>query len=394
MTGSRAPFLLVTAAYHGFSLSDGALRVLVLLHLYGTGRPPLELLAALLPYEIAGVVANLLAGLLGARKGLRALLLLGLSLQFLAIALLWASPALVLVMLAQLVSGIAKDLVKTGAKSSVAALADAPAGLFRTVAVLTGGKNAQKGLGHFLGGLLLLWPGYSGGLVVLAVLVLVALLLVVSVPGGLGRASAKPPLRALLAQEPWLNWLALARLFLFGSRDTLLAVALPLFLVAELGWSTAAVGGLLALWVIGYGGLQALAPRLLRPRDERMGARQVAWVTLSLAAPLGLAFVLLGAGAPPGAVLGLALLGFGVLFALDSSLHSWLVVCRGGEAVALRVGFYYAGNALGRVLGMVASAVLFTAGGEGLAGMRWCLLGAIAAVLAAACCSRRLLRLC
>lgn len=387
-----AQYAVVTGAYWAFTLSDGALRMLVLLHLHAVGRSPLELLWALLPYELAGVVTNLLGGFLGARLGVRATLVAGLVLQFcccLALAAVGTQPALVLVMASQLVSGVAKDLAKTGAKTSVKALA--PTGdhgaLFRLVALLTGSKNALKGLGFFLGGALLAVLDFRSALACLAaVLALAALLAATCLPAALGRSRQAPRMASLFAHDGWLNALAAARLLLFGSRDVWFAIALPLFLVADAGWSAAGVSAFLAAWVIGYGIVQALAPGHVRPVDVAAGGRAVAGWTLAAALPLVVAAVLLAQGAAAGPVLVVTLLAYGFVFATGSSLHSWLVVARGGEDTALRVGFYYAANAAGRVVGLAASAVLYTAFGQGSTGMVACLVGAaVAAVLAALC---------
>lgn len=387
----RAHYAVVTAGYWAFTLSDGALRMLVLLHLYAVGRSPLELLAVLLPYEVAGVLTNLASGFLGARLGLKATLVAGLLLQIGACAVLTAgSLALPFVMATQLASGVAKDLTKTGAKSYVKLLAPAAdhGVLFRLVALLTGSKNALKGLGFFVGGALLSTIGFRGAMLALALLLLAACALVMAtLPRAVGKPKQKPAVAAIFAHEPWLNWLAAARLFLFGSRDAWFAVALPLFLVADAHWSMAAVSAFLAAWVIGYGLVQALAPLLVRPASVASGGRAVAIWTAALSLPLVAAAALLGSGLPPGAVLSVTLVIYGAMFAIDSSLHSWLVVARGGEAVVLQVGFYYAANALGRVAGLTASALLFAGGGEGAGGMQTCLIGAAVAVAIATLCS-------
>lgn len=393
---SRSHYGAVTACYWAFTLSDGAMRMLVLLHLHAVGRSPLELLLVLLPYEVAGVVANLLAGWLGARSGLKATLLLGLMLQVVACAVLMADTAsltLSLAMLSQLLSGVAKDLTKTGAKSYVKLLAPSGdlRGLYRLVALLTGSKNALKGLGYFAGGALLAGVGFRPALVVLTALLLIVALAVMAVlPQVAGKADQRVGWRSVFAHEPWLNWLAASRLFLFGSRDAWFAIAVPLFLVADAGWSQAAVGGFLAAWVIGYGCVQAATPSFVRPGNLAAGGRLAAAATAALLLPLATAAWLLGAGLPAGAVVTWSLLGYGVIFAIDSSLHSWLVVARGGQAVALQVGFYYAANAVGRVTGLVVSALLFDLAGQGEEGLLACLGGSAVAVVLATLCSLRL----
>ena len=394
----RSQYAVVTAGYWAFTLSDGALRMLVLLHLQAVGRSPLELLAVLLPYEVAGVVTNLASGYLGARLGLKATLVAGLVLQVAACAALafetsWLT--LPFVMSTQLVSGVAKDLTKTGAKSYVKLLAPAgnEGGLFRLVALLTGSKNALKGLGFFVGGASLGWLGFRGSMVALAVvLVAAAALTAMTLPPAVGRMKQKTGVTSIFAHEPWLNWLAAARLFLFGSRDAWFAVALPVFLVADAGWSQAAASAFLASWVIGYGIVQALAPSLVRPSDASAGGRAVAVWTAFLIVPLIVAAWLLGGSIPPGLVLATTLVVYGCVFAVASSLHSWLVLSHGDENVVLRVGFYYSANAIGRVAGLAASAILFAGAGEGRPGMQACLVGSAVAVLVAALCSLPLRR--
>ena len=397
----------VITCYQGFTLSDGALRMLVLLHLHELGRTPLALVLVLLPYEIAGVFTNLLGGWLGARFGLKVPLLLGLSLQLLACLLLAADAAwlsIPYVMATQVLSGIAKDLAKTAAKSYVRKLAT-PAGgtgdaagdggaddrggsnLLRVVAWMTGSKNATKGLGFFVGGALLATLGFRGtnaGLAgLLAVLLLLAVRLLPPLPG-----KAKATLRSVTTQPPPVRWLAAARLFLFGSRDAWFAIALPLFLASTQQWPTPLVGTFLSAWVIGYGVVQAATPRLLRPRDPRHGARLVATATGLLLLPLLATAWALTAGGPTDLALVVGLCVYGAVFALDSSLHSWLVLAvAGGDDTVERVGFYYAANSLGRLLGTVASGALFAAAGEGAAGLQACLLAAAAMVVVATLCT-------
>lgn len=359
----RRGLLLVTLCYCTFMLSDGALRMMVLLHLHDHGQTPFTLALLLLPYEAAGVVTNLLGGWLGGRFGQKPVLLTGLALQVAACLLLAVDAAwltLPYVMATQVLSGIAKDLAKNAAKSYVRVLAPAaPAGpLFRLIAGMTGSKNAMKGLGFFAGGALLASAGFRGTNLALAVLLLGMLLVAAhTLPGTAPRA--RPALAAVLVQTAPVHWLALARLFLFGSRDAWFAVALPLFLSAAWGLGSGAVGGVLALCVMGYGAVQAVAPRLVRVRDLGGGTRVAAATTLGLLAPLALTAYALQGAQPNGWVLG-GLLLYGGLFAVTSSLHSWLVVAMAGaERTAERVGFYYAANALGRLTGTLASGWLF-----------------------------------
>lgn len=393
MPGSlRRDYALVTACYWAFTLSDGALRMLVLLHLHALGNTPLALALVLLPYELAGVVTNLLGGWLGARFGLKVTLVLGLALQVVACLLLAADAAwltIPYVMATQVLSGIAKDLAKTGAKSYVRQLAPAASahGLFRLVALLTGSKNAIKGLGFFVGGALLASAGFRGtNLGLAAVLAAMALLAAATLP----RASGKPrvALGAMFAHDAAVNWLAAARLLLFGSRDAWFAVALPLFLAAALQWPSALVGAFLSAWVIGYGIVQAAAPALVRPTSLRGGAHRTVLGTTTLLLPLVGTALALQFGAPPAATVVVGLCAYGVLFAVASSLHSWLVVgLAGSEDTAERVGFYYAANAAGRLLGTLASGWLYAAWSPGTSGLVACLWASAAAVLLAGACT-------
>lgn len=393
MTGgrSRRGYLLVTACYWLFTLSDGALRMLVLLHLHAAGRTPWALALVLLPYEAAGVFTNLLGGWLGARFGQKPTLLAGLLLQAIACALLTVEAAWLTVpyvMGTQVLSGIAKDLAKTAAKSYVKQLAPGDDhGLFRLVAGLTGSKNALKGLGFFAGGALLAWVGFRGTNLALAGLLAAALLLAARLlPHLPGRREAS--VRTLLAPGVALRWLAVARAFLFGSRDVWFAIALPLFLASTLQWSPALVGAFLSAWVIGYGIVQVSAPALVRPTSLAGGARRTRLATASLLLPLGGTVLALHLGAPVAATLVVGLCAYGALFAITSSLHSWLVVgLAGHDNVAERVGFYYAANATGRLAGTLASGWLYATWQPGVSGLVACLWAAAGAVLVATACT-------
>jgi predicted MFS family arabinose efflux permease len=371
MIGLRQ-YAIVTAAYWAFTLTDGALRLLVLLHFHDLGYSPVQLAFLFLLYECFGIVTNLVGGWLAARTGLRLTLVLGLGLQVIALAMLaqldgrWsAGTSVAYVMACQSLSGIAKDLTKMSAKSAVKVLV--PAGddsrLFRWVAVLTGSKNALKGAGFFLGGLLLSTLGFRGGLVAMAAGVLAVLVFVVAaLPASIGRAKSKPPFTGLLSNSPGINRLSLARLALFASRDVWFVVSVPVFLSGGLGWSVTGVGAFLAAWVIAYGGVQGVSPVILRrlTRDRAPGPGVVAGLGLGLAAvtaaiPLGLRL-----GWSPSAVMlgGLGL--FGVAFALNSAVHSYLVLAYAeADHVSLSVGFYYMANAAGRLLGTLLSGALY-----------------------------------
>lgn len=365
-------YLLITGSYWAFTITDGALRMLVVLHFHLLGYSPLQVAALFLFYEAFGVATNLLGGWLGARIGLNRTMHLGLGLQVVALAMLLVPPAALVVpwvMAAQALSGIAKDLNKMSAKSSVKLLVpeDRQDALYRWVAALTGSKNALKGVGFFVGGALLTAIGFRLAIAVLGgMLVLVWVGSLATLRRDLGRARAKPKFRQLFAKSRAVNLLSAARLFLFAARDVWFVVALPVYLADALGWDFWKVGGFLALWVIGYGLVQALAPRVTaRTSGAPPGPRALAgWGAPLALVPAGIAAAMGSAPEATEALLvgGLAL--FGVLFALNSALHSYLIVRLASEdGVALDVGFYYMANALGRLAGTVLSGWVYQVGG-------------------------------
>lgn len=364
-------YAYVTGNYWAFTLTDGALRMLVVLHFHQLGYTPLQVASLFLFYEVFGVVTNLVGGWLGARIGLNRTMHIGLALQVVALAMLLAPPAwltVVWVMAAQALSGVAKDLNKMSAKGSLKRLV--PEGqdgaLFRWVAALTGSKNALKGVGFFLGGALLATLGFRGAVgAMAAALAAVWVASVVLLQRDLGKAKATPKFRDLLSKSRAINLLSAARLFLFGARDVWFVVALPVFLAEGLGWSAWGVGAFLACWVIGYGIVQSLAPQVLRGRGGHVpdGTAAFAWAA-PLAAVPALMALLLWQGAPVAAVLVGGLAVFGVLFAVNSSLHSYLIVRWAREdGVSLDVGFYYMANALGRLAGTLLSGWIYQAHG-------------------------------
>ncbi len=369
-------YTLVTAAYWGFTLTDGALRMLVLLHFYDQGYSAVQIAFLFLLYEFCGVVTNLLGGWAGSRMGLKVTLFAGLALQVFALLVMalldpgWPAVwAVAYVMAAQALSGIAKDLTKMSSKSAIKVLIpeEAEGVLFKWVAILTGSKNALKGAGFFLGGVLLTWLGFRGSLLVMAAgLLCVLIAAVISLPGDMGRAKTNVKFSQILSKSREINLLSAARLFLFGSRDIWFVVGLPVFLSASLGLNHAEVGGFMAIWVIGYGGVQALAPRLLdsvlaggtpRGGTAAIGAFLLAGLTALIARGVSL-----GLSPWVTVVSGLAL--FGLIFAVNSSVHSYLILTyTESDQAALNVGFYYMANALGRLFGTMLSGLVFQLGG-------------------------------
>ena len=375
-------YMIVTASYWGFTLTDGALRMLVLLYFHDLGYSPVQLAFLFLLYELCGIFTNLLGGWMGSRVGLKVTLFSGLGIQIVALLALslvqedWVMAFSVgYVMAAQALSGIAKDLTKMSSKSAVKLLlSDENKGqrevgklLFRWVAILTGSKNALKGVGFLLGGLLLGSLGFSGSLWGMAGALGVILGAgLIYLRQDLGRSEKKVTVTQLFSKSREINVLSLSRFFLFGSRDIWFVVALPVFLKESLGWSFGGVGAFMAAWVIGYGIVQAGAPGLVRESGSARGACAI----LRWGALLALVSTLIATGvAADFYVVVLVLAGlvvFGVVFAVNSALHSYLILeYTDADRVALNVGFYYMANAGGRLVGTLLSGLLYLAGGLG-----------------------------
>lgn len=361
-------YILVTAGYWVFTITDGALRMLVLLHFNELGYSPVSIAFLFLAYEFMGILTNLLGGWVGSRRGLNRTLVAGLALQIIALGALtfesptwqkWLSVSFVMAM--QALSGVAKDLTKMSSKSAVKTVAG-DGSLFRMVAILTGSKNALKGVGFFVGAVLLSGIGYDGALWSMAgALAITVIALIIFLNEDIGKSKKKAPLRSVLSKSSAINRLSIARFFLFGSRDIWFVVALPVFLSDELGWSERGVGGFLALWVIGYGVVQSFAPKMLarggRLVDEVSASRQWALILSFISAVIALlvAFDI----AVHWTIVG-GLVVFGVAFAMNSSLHSYLVLAFSqDDSVALDVGFYYSANAAGRFVGTLLSGLLY-----------------------------------
>ena len=389
-------YAIVTANYWAFTLTDGALRMLVVFHFHELGYSTLEIAFLFLFYEFFGIVTNLYGGWLGARFGLRLTLWSGTLMQVAALLMLipvadswpkWWSVAYVMV--AQAISGIAKDLNKMSAKSAIKTVvpetpnneAQGQQQLFRWVAILTGSKNALKGVGFFLGGLLLTTIGFNAAVGAMAGGLSVAFLLTLVLPADIGRMKQKPGFSALFSKSRNINLLSLARFFLFGARDVWFVVALPVFLQTALGWRFWEVGGFMGLWVISYGIVQGAAPALRRSWGQSgpPGAAAVEfWSAVLTAIPALIAIALWRQVGQPGVAVVVGLAAFGVVFAMNSSIHSYMVLAyTDAEAVSLNVGFYYMANAAGRLVGTVLSGALFLAGG--LQACLWVSSGLVAA---------------
>ncbi|EIC21781.1 organoarsenical effux MFS transporter ArsJ [Thiorhodovibrio frisius] len=427
MNSATRNYLTVTAGYWAFTITDGAIRMLVVLYFHQLGYSPFEVAMLFLFYEVFGILTNLVGGWLGARIGLNLTMHIGMALQVAALLMLTVPDgwlAVVYVMTAQALSGIAKDLNKMSAKASVKSLTGQGAGaeskLFNYVAVLTGSKNALKGAGFFVGAALLQWIGFRGALLVLAgllflVLVVTALLL----PSGVGKLKEKAKFTQVFSNTPAVNWLSAARFFLFGARDVWFVVALPVFLYEVLGWSSTQVGAFLALWVIGYGFVQAGAPVLLRGRavtdaEGRVsragpgGASARGWALVLALIPAAMALAMihgpdkfpklaesfaarsgldlswlatLTTGQLQGDILIVGLVLFGIVFAINSALHSYLILAYSDfQKVSMNVGFYYMANAGGRLIGTVLSGLIYQT--QGLTGCLWWSAGFVLAAFA------------
>lgn len=360
-------YLVITGGYWGFTITDGAIRMLVVLHFHQLGYSPFEIAMLFLFYEFFGVVTNLGGGWLGARIGLNRTMHMGMALQVVALLML-AVPASLLtvpyVMLAQAVSGIAKDLNKMSAKASVKLMlpqGESESKLFHWVAVLTGSKNALKGAGFFIGAALLAWIGFQGAVVLLAVLLAITFAATwLLLPHELGRLAVKPKFAHIFSNTAAINWLSAARFFLFGARDIWFVVALPVFLTAVVGWQHMQVGAFFALWIIGYGFVQGIAPAVLRYLNSTAdGNAARLWVLLLALVPAAMAAAMI-AGVDAAMVILSGLTLFGMLFAINSALHSYLILSWSQhERVSMNVGFYYMANAAGRLAGTVFSGLSY-----------------------------------
>lgn len=382
-----AAYVAVTAAYWAFMMTDGALRMLVLLHFNALGFSPVQLAYLFVLYEVAGVVTNLSAGWIAARFGLTSTLYAGLAIQIAALLALaqldpsWSVFASVaFVMAVQGASGVAKDLAKMSSKSAVKLLApDGDGALFKWVALLTGSKNAVKGFGFLLGAAALAVWGFVPAVLGMAVILAVILALVaLRMPAGLPQGRKDAKFKEVFSKNRNINWLSLARVFLFGARDVWFVVGIPIYFYAVLSDGTPEgqraaffmIGIFMALWVILYGVVQANAPRLLRAKTRDVADLSIAarrWLAALFAIPAVLAGVTLVTGGPSHGLTALivgGLLIFGVIFAVNSSLHSYLILAfTDKRRVTMDVGFYYMANAAGRLIGTVLSGATYQLGG-------------------------------
>ena len=380
-------YLAVTAAYWSFMLTDGALRMLVLLHFHTLGFSPIQLAYLFVLYEVAGMATNLSGGWVAARFGLTSTLFVGLGLQVLALCALtqldpnWTvNLSVVFVMLVQGASGVAKDLTKMSSKSAVKLLAPKEEGrLFRWVALLTGSKNVVKGCGFLLGAGLLASVGFLWSIVGMAsVLGLILVTLLLFMPPGLSKGRKKAKFSEVFSKSHNVNWLSAARIFLFGARDVWFVVGIPIYFYAVLSDGTATgnyeafflIGTFMSFWIILYGVVQAMVPKLLRAdsrsEQELVGAARnwglILFLILMILASTSFFLQENSLWMTQVLVAGLAI--FGAVFAVNSSLHSYLILAfTQSERVTMDVGFYYMANAAGRLLGTLLSGWTYQIGG-------------------------------
>lgn len=361
--------------------------MIVLLHAYQLGFSAWLTAIMFSLYELAGVVTNLAAGLAGSRWGIKATLVTGLVVQLVGIGLLygfrdaWGAPGqqwkgLVYITLAQALCGVAKDLVKLGGKTVTKLVTpdEKQSALFKLVSWITGFKNSMKGIGYFIGAASLT-VNVQFALGLLLFLILLALpAALFGLRRDLGRTrSANVTLRQVLSPSSNVMRLSVARAFLFGSRDLWFEVPLPFFLRDKLqgiGWARPATGAALALFIIVYGQVQSWTPQLvLQPLRQAPANKlvQVLWNAMLTVVPACLAAALLGSHIFTGhqhgasvAVLMCGLAAFCVIFAINSSIHSYLILRYSeGDSVAKSVGIYYASNAVGRFVGTLVSGAIY-----------------------------------
>lgn len=362
---------MITTNYWAFTLTDGALRMLVVLYFHQLGYSPIKIAMLFLFYEIFGVITNLVGGWLGARLGLNKTMNIGLALQIVALSML-AIPAdmlsMLYVMMAQALSGIAKDLNKMSAKSAIKLLVpgNAQGKLYQWIAILTGSKNALKGVGFFMGGLLLTLLSFKGAIILMAsMLSVVWVISLIALKNDLGKASAKPKFNDIFSKSHNINVLSAARMFLFGARDVWFVVALPVFLAATFNWDHWWVGGFMASWVVGYGIVQSFAPFITGKHQGRVpqGNTAAIWASYLTFIPVLIALAVYFNFYIQASII-IGLLIFGAVFAINSSLHSYLIVSyAGNDGVSLDVGFYYMANAMGRLIGTILSGWVYQAYG-------------------------------
>jgi len=394
LQSSVKQYVLITGNYWAFTLTDGALRMLVVLHFYQLGYSPLSIAMLFLFYEVFGVVTNLLGGWLGSRFGLNQTMNYGLFVQIIALIMLLVPNeflTVIWVMIAQALSGIAKDLNKMSAKSAIKLLvpnqSDSNNKLYKWVAILTGSKNAMKGFGFFLGAALLSSVGFFWAAASMAIMLFIILIIsVVTLEKNLGKVKQKTKFSHIFSKSKSINSLSLARLFLFGARDVWFVVALPVYFSSQLLWEHWQVGSFMAIWVIGYGIIQSIAPKITGHSPD--GRTALIWCLMLSLITLLITYTFANLGIYEEIILVVGLMVFGIFFAINSSLHSYLIVNYSSkQSISMDVGFYYMANASGRLLGTILSGTIYQKYGLGA-----CLLASFAMLVIASLTSLKLPR--
>lgn len=386
LSHNQFSYLVVTASYWTFMLSDGALRMLVLLHFHQNGFSPIQLAYLFLFYELAGIFTNLTAGWLASKFGLKFTLISGLIIQILSLYLLsqlnqnWSQGFSVFyVLIVQGLSGVAKDLTKMSSKSAVKLLApENNMSLFRWVAVLTGSKNTIKGLGFLVGSILLATLGFYKSLIFMTVIVsFILILALVLLKNDLFNIKKDVKFSDVFSKSRNINFLSAARVFLFGSRDVWFVVGLPIFFYnifsdGSLESNQRAfyiVGSIMAMWVIFYGLIQANSPKLflkinnMDPNLVQICKKWVCYLFFNVIF-LTLLFSVINEELLKNLIVFLGLFIFCFIFAVNSSIHSFLILKFSEKKnVTLDVGFYYMANATGRLAGTILSGLTFQLGG-------------------------------
>ena len=390
-------YLVITSTYWSFTITDGALRMLVVLYFHGLGYSAIDIALLFLFYEFFGVITNLIGGWLGAHLGLNKTMHIGVGLQILALTMLTVDNSFLsvpYVMAAQALSGIAKDLNKMSAKSAIKYLIPKESQhnrLYKWVAFLTGSKNSLKGAGFFIGAALLSLVGFQQSMMLMIIgLVIVLVLSLILLKGDLGKAKSKPKFKEIFSKSRSINLLSAARLFLFGARDIWFVVALPVYFQEVLAWSNTQVGSFMALWIIAYGIVQSLAPRITHQNNKSAptGKTALNWVIVLSVIPAVIAWQLFAPSYDNEKILVIGLMIFGAIFAINSSIHSFLILAYSREdGVSLDVGFYYMANASGRLIGTILSGVIYQ-----WQGLEACLIGSTVFLVITAVISKALPR--
>ncbi|KAG1676174.1 hypothetical protein FOA52_005015 [Chlamydomonas sp. UWO 241] len=390
------PFCIISLSYLLFTTTDGAIRMIVLLHAYNNGFTAMEVAIMFTLYELAGVITNLVAGVAGAKWGIKYTLMTGLTIQIAGIAMLfawqksWGLPgqkykAIIFVTCSQMLCGIAKDLTKLGGKTVTKLITpdEKQTRLFKLVSFITGMKNSMKGLGYFIGSAAVAFNYYFALGLLIFLILLAYPWACFGLSNQLGRTRKENLTLAVIFRQSYnVNVLSISRFFLFGSRDLWFEVPLPFFLrdkAVGLGWSSTLTGLVLALFIIIYGQFQAWSPQLILSPLRQMPANKytaLLWCALLVGVPLYLGGTIQGSdiffdhdinGMIGVLMAGLALFCF--IFAVNSSVHSYLIVRYAeGDKVAMNVGFYYMANAMGRLVGTLVSGALYSYVGGGIIG--------------------------